>query len=144
MAWKIRFLWILSTKQRIVVYKSLVHGQIFNNGEIHLPSIPRCLQNKLQVAANSCLRAALNLPYKGKVDLSRYRKRWSIPTVKQILIYITVKEAFKNSVQMQQELEKQKLNESIITRQNDQLKAAPGLDRFRYAQIRAWNLLSTS
>ena len=45
---------------------------------------------------------------------------------------------------MQQELDKQKLNESIITRQNDQLKGAPGLDRFRCAQIRAWNLLSPS
>ena len=57
-------------------------------------------------------------------------------------IYITFKEAFKNSDQMQQELKRQKLNESIITRQNDQLKATPGLDRFQHAQIRVWNLLS--
>ena len=97
-AWKIRSLWVLSKKQKILVYKSLVHGLIFNNGEIYLPVIPRSLHNKLQVAANSCLRAALNLPYKGKIDLSRYRKRWSLPTVEQILIYLTVKEAFKNSV----------------------------------------------
>ena len=62
--------------------------------------------------------------------------------MKQILIYITVKEAFKNSEKMQQELEKQKSIESVKTRQNDQLKAAPGLDRFQHAQIRAWNLLS--
>ena len=64
--------------------------------------------------------------------------------MKQILIYITVKEAFKNSDQMQQELERQKSNESIMTRQNDPLKAAPGLDRSQHAQIRAWNLLSQS
>ena len=143
-AWKIRSLWVLTQKQKIMVYRSLVHGLIFNNGEIYLPSIPSRLHNQLQVAANSCLRAPLNLPYKGKTDLSRYRKGWSIPTVKQILIYLTVKEAFKNSDRMQQELDKQKLNESIITRQNDQLKGAPGLDRFRCAQIRAWNLLSPS
>ena len=94
-AWKIRSLWVLSKKQKIMVYKALVHGLIFNNGEIYLPFIPSRLHNKLQVAANSCLRAALNLPYKGKTDLSRYRKGWSIPTVKQILIYLTVKVAFK-------------------------------------------------
>lgn len=82
------------------------------------------------------------MPYKGKIDLSRYRKRWNVPTVEQILIYLTVKEAFKNSGQMQHELDKQKLNESMITRQNDQLKAAPGLDRFKLAQIKAWNMLS--
>ena len=143
-AWKIRSLWVLSKEQKIVVYKALVHGLIFNNGGIYLPWIPRVLHTKLQVAANSCLRAALNLPYKGEVDLSRYRKRWSLPTVEQILIYLTVKEAFKNSVQMQHELDKQKLNESMITRQNDQLKAAPGLDRFKLAQIKAWNMLSPS
>ena len=143
-AWKIRSLWVLSKEQKIVVYKALVHGLIFNNGGIYLPLIPRVLHTKLQVAANSCLRAALNLPYKGEIDLSRYRKRWSLPTVEQILIYLTVKEAFKNSVQMQQELDKQKLNESMITRQNDQLKAAPGLDRFKLAQIKAWNMLSPS
>ena len=62
--------------------------------------------------------------------------------MEQILIYLTVKEAFKNSGQMQHELDKQKLNESMITRQNDQLKAAPGLDRFKLAQIKAWNMLS--
>ena len=50
--------------------------------------------------------------------------------------------SLQNSVQMQQELDKQKLNESMITRQNDQLKAAPGLDRFKLAQIKAWNMLS--
>ena len=64
--------------------------------------------------------------------------------MKQTLIYITVKEAFKNSDQMQQEHERQKSKESIKTRQNDQLKAVPGLDRFERAQIRAWNLLSQS
>ena len=64
--------------------------------------------------------------------------------MKQILIYLSVQEAYKNSFQMQQELDKQKSNESIKTRQNDQLKEAPGLDRFRCAQIRAWNLLSPS
>ena len=142
--WKIRALWILSKKQRIVVYKSLVHGIIFNNAEIYLPTITGCLLSKLQVAANSCIRAALNLPYKGKVNLSRFRNKWSIPTEKQILIYVTVKEAFKNSEKMQQELEKQKSKESIITGQNDLLKIAPGLDRFKLAQIRAWNLLSPS
>ena len=42
---------------------------------------------------------------------------------------------------MQQELETQKSNESIITRKNDQLKAALGLDRFQHARFRAWNLL---
>ena len=57
---------------------------------------------------------------------------------------MTVKEAFKNSEKMQQELEKQKSIESVKTRQNDQLKAAPGLDRYKLAQIRAWNLLSPS
>ena len=64
--------------------------------------------------------------------------------MQQILIYTRFKEAFKNSDQMQQELERQKSNETIITKQNDQLKAAPGLDRFKLAQIRAWNLLSPS
>ena len=64
--------------------------------------------------------------------------------MKQILINITVKKVFKNLDQMQQELERQKSNETLITRQNDQLKAAPGLDRFKHAQIRAWNLLSQS
>ena len=43
---------------------------------------------------------------------------------------------------MQQEFERQKSKESIKKRQNDQLKAAPGVDRFQHAQIRAWNLLS--
>ena len=143
-AWKIRSLWVMSKKQKILVYKPLVHGVIFNNGEIYLPVIPRRLHNKLQVAANSCLRAALNLPYKGKIDFSRYRKRWSLPTIEQMLIYLTVKEVFENSVQMQQELDKQKLNGSMITRQNGQLKAAPGLDRFKLAQIRAWNMLTPS
>ena len=57
-AWKIRSLWVLSKEQKIMVYKALVHGQIFNNGSIYLPRIPRLLQTKLQVAANSCLRAA--------------------------------------------------------------------------------------
>ena len=64
--------------------------------------------------------------------------------MKQILKYITVKEAFKNSEKMQQELEKQKSIESVKTRQNDQLKAAPGVARYKLAQIRAWNLLSPS
>ena len=53
-----------------------------------------------------------------------------------------MKEAFKNADRMQREFEKQKSIKTITTRQNDQLKAAPYVDRFQHAQIRAWNLLS--
>ena len=59
-----------------------------------------------------------------------------------MLIYVTVKEAFKNADRMQREFEKQKSKQTIITRQNDQLKAALYMDRFQHAQIRAWELLS--
>jgi hypothetical protein len=121
----IRSMWYLKTNQRIMVYKALIHGTILSNARIYLPQINAKQDKNLQVAMSSGLRAALGLITKGKVDLRSIRKKFCLPTLKEITRYIAIKGAWSKQEWIAERLQNQgpkpdtRAGQEIKTRRTD-------------------------
>ena len=108
-----------------MVYKAIIHGTIFSNARIYLPEITAKQEKKLQIAMNSGLRAALGLRMKGKVSLSTARKKFGLPTLKEILRYISKKVAWSRKQGLEERLSNQgpkpatRAGQAVFTRKTD-------------------------
>ena len=108
-----------------MVYKAVIHGAIFSNARIYLPEITAKQVKKLQIAMNSGLRAALGLRKKGKVSLSTARKKFGLPTLKEITRYILIKVAWTRKQGLEERLANQgpkpttRSGQAVVTRKPD-------------------------
>ena len=141
-AWWLRSMWYLHVAQKIMVYKALVHGTIFSNVEVYLPYLTAKQENTLQVAANAAFRAAIGLKSKGKVNLRARRKKWGVPSIKQIYQFVAARAAFKNSERITEIHQEQQDAAGMSTRRSSIVKLTRHMDSFLVGQVQAWNRMT--
>ena len=135
-------MWNLHPNQRVVVYKALVHGIMLSNAEVYMPHLTQKQYNTLQVAGNMAFRATLGLRTKGKINLQARRKKWRIPTIKQLYKFVTARAAHKNSEQIIKMHCQQQNNATMTTRACQVVKTSKEMGKFLADQVQAWNSMS--